>query len=277
MTEGTLVPFSDPEWEGPDEEELAKAVESELSRHERRTLLEGRSARELAWFLGELGGKVPEEGSRFGRLRRQAETIRGWLADVPAAHRAVLERMFTPRTWPEVIERRFGSLASLVVRLECARHGSERTASTEGEASTESEASTGTEANTGTEASVEEVEAAAVRRLERKIADGNGDIRRLAERAELHERLALRAYITVRAHGRCLCPSDTQKAAVAREHDRVGHVAAVAEVAGTTPPANDVEAAGDVGFAPPSAGPPANDVEAEADSPPSSAAEGEGS
>ena len=258
MTEGILVPFSDPEWEGPDEEELAKAVESELSRHERRTLLEGRSARELAWFLGELGGKVPEEGSRLGRLRRQAETIRGWLADVPAAHRAVLTRMFTPRTWPEVIERRFGSLASLVVRLECARHCAE------------------------TGASAEEIEAAAVRRLEQKIADGNGDVRRLAERAELHERLALRAYITVRAHGRCLCPSDAHKAAVARQHDRVGHVAAVADVAvadvaSTPSPANDVEAAGDVGFAPPSAGAPANDVEAEADSPPSSAAEGEGS
>jgi hypothetical protein len=238
MTDGVLGPFSDPEWEGPDEEELVKDLEAEISRHEKRTLVEGRSARELAWFLGELGGKVPEEGSRFGRLRRQAETIRGWLADVPAAHRAVLTRMFTPRTWPEVIERRFGSLASLVVRLECARHCAEGGASAE------------------TEASAEEIEAAAVRRLERKIADGNGDVRRLAERAELHERLALRAYITVRAYGRCLCPSDAHKAAVAREHDRVGHVAAVADVAGT---------------------PPANDVEAEADSPPSSAAKGEGS
>jgi hypothetical protein len=259
MTKGILVPFSDPEWEGPDEEELAKALESELSRHERRTLLEGRSARELAWFLGELGGKVPEEGSRLGRLRRQAETIRGWLADVPAAPRAVLERMFTPRTWPEVLEWRFGSLASLVVPLECARHSSEAGASTE------------------TEASAEEIEAAAVRRLEQKIADGSGDVRRLAERAELHERLALRAYITVRAHGRCLCPSDTHQAAVAREHDRVGHLPTVADVAGTTPPANDVEAARGVGFAPPSAGAPANDVAAEADSPPSSAAKGEGS
>ena len=47
----------------------------------------------------------------------------------------------------------------------------------------------------------------AVKRLETKIAMRSGEVRRLIERAEAHERRAIRAYIAVRGNGPALGPS----------------------------------------------------------------------
>jgi hypothetical protein len=244
MTEGILVQFGLPESDDDELEALVARLEEELAAEdETRRVLEDRSARELAWFCGELGGKVPEQGAIHARLRRYAETIGGWLGAMPAAHRDVLARMFTPGSWPDAIERRFGSLAGVVVGLESATHRHD------GEASTED---------------------ASVLRLEFMIGARDPRVGRLAERAALHEEMAIRAYLLVRGNSHALCPSKSLLAAIARLDARAARDAALAAVTGAecAVPANDVEAgdvkAGDVApHAPPAASTPANDVELE--------------
>jgi hypothetical protein len=68
-------------------------------------------------------------------------------------------------------------------------------------------------------ASLETLEEAATKRLEAKIAVRNGEVRRLVERAEAHERRAIRAYITVRGSGHALVPSN---AALKSAASRIG-------------------------------------------------------
>jgi hypothetical protein len=160
----------------------AQAIES--ARLEKRTALEERAARELSWFFGVCGGQVPAYPSELGRSRATARRIAETLGHLQPFDRGALELMFMPRAWPAPIERSFGSFASLVVRLECAGHVPE-----EG-------------------ATLECLEEAATKRLEGKIARRSGEVRRLIERAEAHEKRAIRAYITVRGHGRAHVPSD---------------------------------------------------------------------
>jgi hypothetical protein len=170
-----------------DEDDAVEAQEharsAECATLEERAELEDRAARELAWFFGARGGMVPAHPSELGAFQSPARTIAEALRLLLTFDRGALALMFTPRVWPEAIERRLGSFASLVVRLECARRPPEDGAS------------------------LESLEQAAVRRLETKISTRSGEVRRLIERAEAHERRAIRAYIAVRGNGPALCPS----------------------------------------------------------------------
>jgi hypothetical protein len=164
-----------------DAQEHAHAAE--CATRDERAELEDRAASELAWFFGACRGAVPAHPSELGAFQSPARTIAEALRLLLTFDRGALALMFTPRVWPEAIERRLGSFASLVVRLECARRPPEDGAS------------------------LESLEQAAVTRLETKISMRSGEVRRLIERAEAHERRAIRAYIAVRGNGPALCPS----------------------------------------------------------------------
>jgi hypothetical protein len=176
------------EFEDEDLERAFKAQQRaqsiELARLEKRSALEERAACELSWFFGACGGQVPAYPSKLGRFRSSARAIAETLGYLQPFDRGALELMFTARAWSAPIERSFGSYASLVVRLECAGHVPQ-----EG-------------------APLESLEEAATKRLEGKIARRSGEVRRLIERAEAHEKRAIRAYITVRGGGRAHVPSD---------------------------------------------------------------------
>jgi hypothetical protein len=164
-----------------------RARSAEGATLDERAELEDRAASELAWFFGAcratVRGSVPAYPSELGAFQSPARTIAEALRLLLTFDRGALALMFTPRVWPEAIERRLGSFASLVVRLECARRPPE------------------------VGASLESLEQAAVKRLETKISMRSGEVRRLIERAEAHERRAIRAYIAVRGNGPALGPS----------------------------------------------------------------------
>ena len=178
------------DWKPADEYDAVDALERACSAEgatlDERAKLEDRAASELAWFFGAcgatVGGSVPAYPSELGAFHSPARAIAEALQHLLTFDRGALALMFTPRVWPEAIERRLGSFASLVVRLECARRPPEDGAS------------------------LESLEQAAVKRLERKISMRSGEVRRLIERAEAHERRAIRAYITVRGNGPALGP-----------------------------------------------------------------------
>jgi hypothetical protein len=160
-----------------------RARSAEGATLDERAELEDRAASELAWFFGACRGTVPAYPSELGAFQSPARTIAEALRLLLTFDRGALALMFTPRVWPEAIERRLGSFASLVVRLECARRPPE------------------------VGASLESLEQAAVKRLETKIYTRSVEVRRLIERAEAHERRAIRAYIAVRGDGPALGPS----------------------------------------------------------------------
>jgi hypothetical protein len=135
--------------------------------------------RELGWFYGTLGGRVPEEGAIDADARERARVIDGHLKAIPAFHRGALALTYTPlkcagarRSSPS---RR--DLTGLEVRLECVLHPSEGGKTTE------------------------ELEAEAIERL---TGGTYGDD--VFERAAAHERLALAAYLKVRGKGPSLGP-----------------------------------------------------------------------
>lgn len=143
----------------------------------RRAALDDRARKEMDWFFGTLGGRVPEENTGLAYARAAAEAIDGWLKAIPAFHRGALALRFTPREWPPTLTRRYGTSTSLVVRLECALHPSR------GDQTTEA------------------LEQAAALRLEEVIAKRGGDRHNLLDRAMTHEFLAIRAYLKVRGEG----------------------------------------------------------------------------
>jgi hypothetical protein len=175
------------DWKPADEDDAAEVQEharsAERATLDERAKLEDRAASELSWFFGTCGGTMPVYPSKLGASQSRARTIAEALRLLLTFDRGALALMFTPRVWPEAIERRLGSFASLVVRLECARRPPEDGAS------------------------LVSLEQAAVKRLETKISMRSGEVRRLIERAEAHERRAIRAYIAVRGNGKALGPS----------------------------------------------------------------------
>jgi hypothetical protein len=132
---------------------------------------ESASEAEVEWFFKYAKGKVPEQGDVAPALRNAAVAIRGWLDEVATFHVGALALRFTPRAWSPALEEEFGPWTSLVVRLECAAHPSER------------------------RRGVEELEAAAVGRLEQVIALGRDqrERERLLKHAGNHVRSAIRA------------------------------------------------------------------------------------
>jgi hypothetical protein len=180
-----------------DAEDAVEAQEgarsAECDKLDERAKLEERAASELAWFFGACDGTVPASPS--DAFHAPAQTVAEALRRLLTFDRGALALMFTPRVWPEAIEHRLGSFASLVVRLECAGRPPEDGAS------------------------LESLEQAAVKRLETKIAARRADIGHLIERAEAHERRAIRAYIAVRGKGAALVVS---KLARKRAASRIG-------------------------------------------------------
>jgi hypothetical protein len=135
--------------------------------------------RELGWFYGTLGGRVPDEGAIDAEARARALMIDGHLKAIPAFHRGALALTYTPlkcagarRSSPS---RR--DLTGLEVRLECVLHPSEGGKTTE------------------------ELEAEAIERL---TSGTYGDD--VFQRAATHVRLALAAYLKVRGKGPSLGP-----------------------------------------------------------------------
>jgi hypothetical protein len=153
----------------------------------RRAALEDTARREMDWFFGMLGGRVPEENTELADARPAAEAIDGWLRAVPAFHRGALALRFTPGTWPFTLTRHYGNSTSLVIRLECALHPSRG------------------------DRSIEALEQAAALRLEEIIGKRGRDRHDLLARARTHESLAIRAYLKVRGDRRLCIP---KKAAV---------------------------------------------------------------
>jgi hypothetical protein len=158
----------------------------ELNRglRERMSRAESASEAEVEWFLTRAKGKVPEEGEVEPALLEAAKKIRGCLDELPTFHAGALTLRFTPRAWSPALEDEFGVWTSLVVRLECAMYPSEK------------------------RRSVDELEAAAVCRLEEAIAKGQSqrERARLVKHARRHVRAAIRAYVKVRGVGRCVLP-----------------------------------------------------------------------
>ncbi len=85
-----------------------------------RLVFQRHAEREAEWFFRELGGRVPEGGDPA--TRAAAERVDAWLRAIPAFHRGVLALRYLPRSWPRPIRDEFDEIASVVVRIECARH-----------------------------------------------------------------------------------------------------------------------------------------------------------
>jgi hypothetical protein len=76
--------------------------------------------REATWFFDEVGGKVPQGGDPA--VRAAAATIDARFKRISSFQRGVLALRFAKRSWPDDIQREFGVVASVAVRMECAQH-----------------------------------------------------------------------------------------------------------------------------------------------------------
>jgi hypothetical protein len=162
---------------------------------------EERAEKELTWFFCEMHGKVPEAGTGEAFARPAAAAIDGWLRSIPPFHRGAMALSFDDREWPETLEKAFGSMTSLVVRIECANlaDGSGKPAC--------------------------ELEARALRELEQVVAESDRRQARIKDRpraeehtvieqrvsrrlyrAERHVELAIRAYAKARGNAHCVLP-----------------------------------------------------------------------
>jgi hypothetical protein len=144
------------------------------------------SLAEIEWFHTRCSGAIPEEAAATAEERAAATAIAGWLGQLATFHAGALSLRFTPRYWPESLWEEFGPWTSLIVRLECATHPSER--------------------RTHTSA----LEVAAVLRLEEMLADQHQfgpKLIRLDRHAFQHVRAAVRAYVRVRGRGPSVLPS----------------------------------------------------------------------
>jgi hypothetical protein len=59
----------------------------------------------------------PTDAAIRRRAREIAGIVRGAIAAVRPRHAEVLRAVYTPRTWPKAVDRTFGSLSAIVVRL----------------------------------------------------------------------------------------------------------------------------------------------------------------
>ena len=148
------------------------------ARFAKRERLRETARKEVEWFFGALGGRVPDEGSPMAHARPGAILIDRYLEAISAFHRGALALRYTPREWPPSLVTRHGRWTSLVVRLDCALHPS------------------------GGGKTTAELEKAAAERLEEAPAHGEA----LMARAEVHEHLAIRACAKARGEGPSLAP-----------------------------------------------------------------------
>jgi hypothetical protein len=145
--------------------------------------------KEVRWFYGTMDGRVPKKGDALEWQYVAARKIRRWLQKLPTFHAGAFKLRYTPRTWPPAIAKRFGSLAAVVVRIECAQHPSDGTRSEEA------------------------LEKASVERLEMMIADRRrvSMLYDLDYRAYWHLRAAHKAYVQARGTKRCALPRAVEK------------------------------------------------------------------
>jgi hypothetical protein len=167
----------------------------------RRERIEERAEKEVDWFFGVMGGRVPEPGTGPEYARPAAEAIDRWFRSIPPFHRGALALCHDTRPWPDSLTKEFGELTSLVVRLECARL---------------------TDRAGKSPRSVGEIESAAVRALEDDIAAcqrrraavqgtrvvtmRERKVQRRIDCASKHQRLAFRAYVKARGNAPCVLP-----------------------------------------------------------------------
>jgi hypothetical protein len=137
------------------------------------------AGRELEWFYGTLGGRVPDEGTNLANHRPAAQAIAAWLASIAAFHRGALAMQFTPREWPSLLTELYGRSTSLVIRLECVLHPSDGKPT-------------------------EQHERESVARLLASRGAGYG----LLRRARAHEMIAVRTYIKARGGVPCVVPDE---------------------------------------------------------------------
>ena len=142
------------------------------------------ACKEVRWFYGTMGGRVPKKADALEWQYVAARKIRRWLRKLPTFHSGAFHLRYTPRTWPSAIAKRFGSLAGIVVRIECAQHPSNGSLSDEA------------------------LEKASIERLEMMIVDRRrvSMLYDLDYRAYWHLRSAHKAYVQARGTKRCVLP-----------------------------------------------------------------------
>ena len=116
------------------------------------------------------------DGAEHDDAHQRARAIQGCLDGLLTFHAGALALRFTPRRWSPILEAEYGEWSSLVVRMDCAAHPSDK------------------------QRRVEDCEADAALRLEAAII-GHRDRKeraRLLHHAKQHLRAAVRAYLRVR-------------------------------------------------------------------------------
>jgi hypothetical protein len=166
----------------------------------RRDRIEERAEKEIDWFFGVMGGRVPEPGVGPEYARPAAETIDRWFRSIPPFHRGAMALVFDDREWPETLTKEFGYLTSLVVRLECAnladgvgRSAAEREPVAIGQL--EEAIATCQRRREAVEGTRGELMTSRERRVQRRLW-----------RALRHKELALRAYAKARGNAPCVLP-----------------------------------------------------------------------
>jgi hypothetical protein len=164
----------------PRRKETSERLDAHLSRSSLRS-----ARRELGWFHGTLGGRVPEEGDLEPDLRRAAARIDGWLKSIPTFHRGALSLRHSTKRWPKPLTDEYRAWTSLVVRLECALHPSDVWRPTD------------------------ELEEAGAKRLIEALASRrwSNDADDFQDRARAHVRDAIEAYAEARGEEPCVLPS----------------------------------------------------------------------
>src|SRR5580658_6229229 len=144
--------------------------------------------KEVRWFFGTMGGRVPKKAEALEWQYIAARRIRRWLRNLPTFHSGAFALRYGQRTWPAAIAKRFGSSAGLVVRIECAQHPSDGKLSND------------------------ELEKASVARLEVLIADTRraSILYDLDYRAYWHLQQAHKAYVKARGTKRCVLPREVE-------------------------------------------------------------------
>jgi hypothetical protein len=149
-----------------------------------RERIHERAAKEVDWFFGVMGGRVPGVGPEYARPA--AEAIDRWFRSIPPFHRGALALCHDTRPWPDSLTKEFGELTSLVVRLECARLA---------DGARESPPSVGEIESAAVRALEEDIAACQRRRTQatRVVTARERKVLRRTDRASKHKRLAFRA------------------------------------------------------------------------------------
>jgi hypothetical protein len=159
---------------------------------------------------------VPNEGAASPEVRGAAAQIDAWLKSVAAFHRGALSLRYRRREWPGAIEREFGELSSLAVRLECAAHPATGKTNRELEQAAVERIKNAIEARNAEIEAVEKATGAEKANWSKPMPDSTlpaeVDLARLDYRAYRHVALAIRALGKVRGDAPCVLPQAKPRA-----------------------------------------------------------------